>query len=53
MATTYYVVVPSIIPHTNKSEILYVVENAMGRGVYFMFNVKEKWIFSLITELHQ
>ena len=25
-----------------KSEILYGVENAVGRGVYFMSNVKEK-----------
>jgi nitroreductase len=27
---------------TNKSEILYGIENAVGRGVYFMSNVKER-----------
>ena len=34
--------IPSLPPssHTNKSEILYGVENAVGRGVYFMSNVK-------------
>ncbi len=29
-------------PPTNKSEILYGVENAIGRELYFMSNVKEK-----------
>jgi two-component system, OmpR family, sensor histidine kinase VicK len=43
----YYVVVPIVAPlppssPVNKSEILYGVENAVGRGVYFMSNVKEK-----------
>jgi hypothetical protein len=38
--------VPTIPPlppssHMNKSEILYGVENAVGRGVYFMSNVKQ------------
>ena len=28
--------------HMNKSEILYGVENAVGRGVYFMSNVKQR-----------
>jgi two-component system sensor histidine kinase VicK len=39
---TYYVVVSAVTPPTNKSEILYGVENAIGRGLYFMSNVKEK-----------
>jgi hypothetical protein len=36
--------IPSLPPssHTNKSEILYGVENAVGRGVYFMSNVKQR-----------
>ena len=36
--------IPPLPPHTplNSSEILYGVENAVGRGVYFMSNVKEK-----------
>ena len=36
--------IPSLPPssHLNKSEILYGVENAVGRGVYFMSNVKQK-----------
>src|ERR687894_3334195 len=36
--------IPSLPPSTdiNKSEILYGVENAVGRGVYFMSNVKRK-----------
>jgi two-component system sensor histidine kinase VicK len=29
-------------PNINKSEILYGVENAVGRGVYFMSNVKQR-----------
>jgi two-component system sensor histidine kinase VicK len=42
MATIYYAAVPKISPPTNKSEILYGVENVTGRGVYFMSNAKEK-----------
>ncbi len=42
MATIYYAVVPKIPPPTGKSEILYGVENAMERGVYFISNAKEK-----------
>jgi two-component system, OmpR family, sensor histidine kinase VicK len=42
MATIYYGVVPKIPPPTNKSEILYGVENVMERVVYFMSNAKEK-----------
>src|SRR5918992_1819160 len=36
--------IPSLPPSTdiNKSEILYRVENAVGRGVYFMSNVKRR-----------
>jgi hypothetical protein len=36
--------IPSLPPssHINKSEILYGVENAVGRGVYFMSNVKQR-----------
>ena len=36
--------IPSLPPssHINKSEILYGVENAVGRGVYFMSNVKHR-----------
>src|ERR671918_3149448 len=36
--------IPSLPPssHINKSEILYGVENAVGRGVYFMSNVKRR-----------
>ena len=36
--------IPSLPPssHTNKSEILYGVEKAVGRGVYFMSNVKQR-----------
>ena len=36
--------IPPLPPnsHLNKSEILYGVENAVGRGVYFMSNVKQK-----------
>lgn len=36
--------IPPLPPssHVNKSEILYGVENAVGRGVYFMSNVKQK-----------
>jgi two-component system, OmpR family, sensor histidine kinase VicK len=34
--------VPKIPPPTGKSEILYGVENAMERGVYFISNAKEK-----------
>jgi two-component system, OmpR family, sensor histidine kinase VicK len=38
--------VPTIPPlpptSVNKSEILYGVENAVGRGVYFMSNVKQR-----------
>ena len=36
--------IPPLPPnsHLNKSEILYGVENAVGRGVYFMSNVKKK-----------
>ncbi|MPZ06236.1 MAG: hypothetical protein GEU26_07435 [Nitrososphaeraceae archaeon] len=33
---------PKIPPPTNTSEILYGVENAVGRGVCFMSNAKEK-----------
>lgn len=35
--------IPPLPPssHKNKSEILYGVENAVGRGVYFMSNVKQ------------
>ena len=33
---------PPSSPSVNKSEILYGVENAVGRGVYFMANVKER-----------
>ena len=39
---TYNVVVSADTPPTNKSEILYGVENAIGRELYFMSNVKEK-----------
>jgi two-component system, OmpR family, sensor histidine kinase VicK len=39
---TYYVLVSAVTSPTNKSEILYGVENAIGRGLYFMSNVKEK-----------
>jgi two-component system, OmpR family, sensor histidine kinase VicK len=39
---TYYVLVFAVTSPTNKSEILYGVENAIGRGLYFMSNVKEK-----------
>ena len=42
MAAIYYAVVPKIPPPTGKSEILYGVENAMERGVYFISNAKEK-----------
>ncbi|MGI0044667.1 MAG: hypothetical protein ACRD47_13255 [Nitrososphaeraceae archaeon] len=42
MATIYYAAVPKIPSPTNKSEILYGVENAMGRVLYFMSNAKEK-----------
>jgi len=42
MATIYYAVVPKIPLPTGKSEILYGVENAMERGVYFISNAKEK-----------
>ena len=42
MATIYYAIVPKVPPPTNTSEILYGVENAVGRGVYFMSNAKEK-----------
>jgi two-component system, OmpR family, sensor histidine kinase VicK len=43
MATMHYVVVPKFPPpSTDKSEILYGVENAVERGIYFMSNVKEK-----------
>ncbi|MFY9966254.1 MAG: ATP-binding protein [Nitrososphaeraceae archaeon] len=42
MATIYYAVVPKIPPPTGKSEILYGVEKAMERGVYFISNAKEK-----------
>jgi len=36
--------IPPLPPssHLNKSEILYGVENAVGRGVYFMSNVKQR-----------
>jgi signal transduction histidine kinase len=36
--------IPPLLPnsHINKSEILYGVENAVGRGVYFMSNVKQR-----------
>jgi hypothetical protein len=42
--------IPSLPPssHTNKSEILYGVENAVGRGVYFMSNVKLRMDISTI-----
>jgi hypothetical protein len=33
---------PPSSPSINKSEILYGVENAVGRGVYFMSNVKQR-----------
>jgi nitrogen-specific signal transduction histidine kinase len=33
---------PPSSPSVNKSEILYGVKNAVGRGVYFMANVKER-----------
>jgi hypothetical protein len=33
---------PPSSPSINKSEILYGVESAVGRGVYFMSNVKQK-----------
>ena len=38
------VTIPSLPPNSdiNKSEILYGVENAVGRGVYFMSNVKQR-----------
>jgi two-component system, OmpR family, sensor histidine kinase VicK len=42
MATIYYAVVPKIPPPIGKSEIIYGVEKAMERGVYFMSNAKEK-----------
>jgi two-component system sensor histidine kinase VicK len=42
MATIYYAAVPKIPSPTDKSEILYGVENAVERGIYFMSNVKEK-----------
>jgi hypothetical protein len=36
--------IPSLPPSSsiNKSEILYGVQNAVGRGVYFMSNVKQR-----------
>jgi hypothetical protein len=36
--------IPSFPPNVagNKSEILYGIEKAVGRGVYFMSNVKER-----------
>ena len=36
--------IPPLPPssHLNKSEILYGVEKAVGRGVYFMYNVKQR-----------
>src|SRR5215216_5098749 len=40
--TTPILPLPPSSPSVNKSEILYGVENAVGRGVYFMANVKER-----------
>ena len=40
--TTPIPALPPSFPSVNKSEILYGVENAVGRGVYFMANVKER-----------
>ncbi|HYZ96546.1 MAG TPA: hypothetical protein VE524_08115, partial [Nitrososphaeraceae archaeon] len=39
-----YTTIPSYPPNVagNKSEILYGIEEAVGRGVYFMSNVKER-----------
>ena len=36
--------IPPLSPNSpiNRSEILYGIENAVGRGVYFMSNIKEK-----------
>jgi nitrogen-specific signal transduction histidine kinase len=34
--------IPPLPPNVNKSEILYGVEKAVGRGVYFMSNVKQR-----------
>lgn len=42
MATIYYAAVPKTPVPTDKSEILYGVENATERGLDFMSNVKEK-----------
>ena len=33
-----------------RTEVLYGAENAVGRGVQFMKNTKEKWIYSLIVK---
>src|SRR5262245_17407291 len=46
MVITFFIKVPTIPPlspslHTNKSEIFYGVESAVGREVYFMSNVKQ------------
>jgi hypothetical protein len=45
--------IPPLPPssHLNKSEILYGVENAVGRGVYFMSNVKQRMDIFLIVVL--
>jgi two-component system, OmpR family, sensor histidine kinase VicK len=40
--TTPILPLPPSSPSINKSEILYGVENAVGRGVYFMANVKQR-----------
>jgi two-component system, OmpR family, sensor histidine kinase VicK len=40
--TTSIPPLPPNSPSINKSEILYGVENAVGRGVYFMSNVKQR-----------
>jgi two-component system, OmpR family, sensor histidine kinase VicK len=37
--------------HVNQSEILYGVENAVGRGVYYMSNVKQKMDIFFVDEL--
>ena len=53
--------IPPIPPssHVNQSEIIYGVENAVGRGVYFMSNVYQRMDFlghrvlSIVVEVDQ
>ena len=44
MSPVIHTTIPSFPPNVpgNKSEILYGIEKAVGRGVYFMSNVKER-----------